>query len=153
MGFGGGQDEDDVRRRLLQRLEQGVGGLVGEHVDFVDDIDLVARLVGGIVDLLPQVADIVDAAVAGGINLDHIQGPALGDGLAHGAGIARLALAVGEAVDRLGQDARGAGLAGAARAAEEIGVRDAPLARALRRVRVTCSCPTTSARVWGRHLR
>ena len=27
VGLGGGQDEDDVRRWLLQRLQQGVGGL------------------------------------------------------------------------------------------------------------------------------
>ena len=44
--FGGRQDEDGVGRRLLQRLQQGVESRRGEHVDFVDDIDLVTALVG-----------------------------------------------------------------------------------------------------------
>ena len=93
MGLGGGQDKDGVRRRFFQRLQQGVGGLLGEHVDFVDDIDLVAGLVRGVVHLLPQVADLVDAAVAGGVNLDNIERPPLGYLLAHRAGIARLPFA------------------------------------------------------------
>ena len=41
--LGGGEDELRVRRRLLQRLQEGVERLLGEHVDLVDDVDLVAR--------------------------------------------------------------------------------------------------------------
>ena len=41
--FGGGEHELGVRRRLLQRLQEGVEGRVRQHVDFVDDVDLVAR--------------------------------------------------------------------------------------------------------------
>jgi hypothetical protein len=57
----------------------------------------------------------------GGVYLDDIQSPSIGNGLAHIALVARLALAAGlglGAVDSLGQYAPGAGLASAARAAE-----------------------------------
>ena len=41
--FGGGEDELGVRRRLFQRLQQRVEGRAGQHVHFVEDVDLVAR--------------------------------------------------------------------------------------------------------------
>ena len=40
--LGRGENELGVRRRLLERLQEGVERLVREHVDFVDDVDLVA---------------------------------------------------------------------------------------------------------------
>ena len=39
--IGGSQDENDVRGRLLQRLEEGIGALPRYHVHLIDDIDLV----------------------------------------------------------------------------------------------------------------
>ena len=126
MRLGGCQDEDGMWRRLFQRFEEGIGSLLGDHVDFIDDVDLVARLVGSEVNFFPQLADFIDTAVAGGIHLDDIQGAALIDGTAHLAFIAGLALYRLQAVDRLGQDAPGAGLAGASGTAEEIGMGDVP---------------------------
>lgn len=38
----GGEHEINMFRRLLQGLEQGVEGLSGQHVDFIDDNDLEA---------------------------------------------------------------------------------------------------------------
>ena len=40
--LGGGEDEDRVRRRLLERLQEGVPGLLGQHVGLVEDVDLPA---------------------------------------------------------------------------------------------------------------
>ncbi len=37
--FGGGEHEIDMGGWLLQGLEQGVEGLGGEHVHFIDDND------------------------------------------------------------------------------------------------------------------
>ena len=37
------EDEFDVGRRLFERLQQRVEGVLREHVDFVDDVDLVPR--------------------------------------------------------------------------------------------------------------
>ena len=123
MGFGGSQNKDNMRWGLLKGLEQGIGGFLSEHVDFVYDIDLVTSLVGGIVDLLPEVADIVNAGITGGINLNNVQSRARGYRLAHRTGIARFTLTViGKAVYRLSQDAPGAGLTRASWAAKKIGM-------------------------------
>ena len=70
--LGRAEDELHMLRRLFQRLQQGVEGLAGEHVDFVDDVDLEPRPAGPHVDVLPQLADFVDAAVAGPVDLQHV---------------------------------------------------------------------------------
>ena len=94
-------------------------------MDFVYDIDLVAGLAGRIVGSLAKLPDFIDTTVTGGINLYDVQRPALGYRLTNRAGIARLpATAAGKAAYGLSQNAAGAGLAGAARAAEEIGMSD-----------------------------
>ena len=128
--FGGGEQELHMRRRLLQRLQQRVEGLLRQHVHFVDDVDLVARRDRPVAHALDQLAHVVDAGARGGVHLDHVDMAVLGDGLAvlaHAAGIdRRAALAVGaDAVQRAGDDAGGRGLADAAHAGEHEGVRDA----------------------------
>ena len=67
-----------------------------------------------------QVAGILDQSVAGGIDLDYVQGAAFGYGKAHGAGIAGLTPPRRHAVERFRQDTAGAGFAGAARPAEKV---------------------------------
>ena len=120
---GGGEDEDDVVGRLLDHLQQRVEGVRAEHVDLVDDVDPPAQL--GRRGQRPhhQLAGVLDQAVAGGVDLDDVHGAPLADRHAGRAGVARLAVvaAVG-AVDGLGQDAGGGGLAGAARPDEQVGV-------------------------------
>src|SRR2546422_979445 len=122
--IGGGQHEDHVRGRLLQRLEQRVERRLGELVDLVDDVDLVAAARRRVLDVLPEGADLLDAAVGGAVDLDHVHrdvGVA-----AHRARAARLgALALGTQ-QRLREQPRRGGLADAARAGEEVGVRHAP---------------------------
>ena len=73
-------DEDDVRRRLLHRLEQRVERVVRQLVDFVDDEDLVAvarRRDGEVAD--DDLAHVVDAGVAGRVDLEHVEVAALRD--------------------------------------------------------------------------
>ena len=125
MGFGGCQNKDDMWRWLLQRLEQGIGGFFGKHVDFIDNIDLITRLVRGIVDFLAEVSYFVNTAIAGGIYFNDIKGTTFGYGLADSAVIARFAFTVVEAVDRLGQAACGTRFARTPWATEEIGVGNA----------------------------
>ena len=133
--FRGAEDEVGPRRGLLQRLEERVEGEVREHVDLVDDVHLGAALRRpGAEDTLLQVADVVDAPVAGGVHLDEVQSTALVHVEAEGAGVVGVAvmgLAEGgveaPAVEGLGKDAGGRRLAGAARPAEEVGVGDATL--------------------------
>ena len=101
--IGGAQHEDHVRRRLLERLEQRVERRRREHVNLVDDIDLVLAAhrgkVDGVDDLL---AHIVHARAACGIELVDIGVVALGDELALLTGAVGHAAACALGARRLG---------------------------------------------------
>ena len=124
------EDEDNVVGRLLQRLQQTVEGLPGEHVDLVDDVDLVTRRNRFVANPFDQFADIVDAGTAGRIHFDHIDMPVLGDRgamLANAAGInRRSAVAIRpDTIEGACDDPRCRGLADAAHAGQYKGVGDA----------------------------
>ena len=119
-----GEDENGVRRGFFERLQEGVEGARGEHVHLVEEVDLPFEVAGGEGDLVAQLAHVVDAAVAGGVHLDEVEGGAAVDGLAGAAGVAGLTVGKVTAVDGLGEDAGGGGLAGAAGAGEEVRVGD-----------------------------
>ena len=128
--LGGGEQELHMRRRLFKRLQQGVEGLLRQHVHFVDDVDLVAGRDGAVAHAFDQFAHVVDAGARGRVHLDDIDVAVLGDGLAVVADAARIdrraALAVGaDAVECPGDDAGGRGLADAAHARKHEGVGDA----------------------------
>lgn len=72
-----------------------------------------------------QVTDLIDAVVGGTVDLDHVEVGAGGDGLAGRIGGIEVGLRAAGAVEGLGENARGRGLAGAARPDEEVGMRDA----------------------------
>src|ERR1700691_316853 len=122
----GGEDELEVLRRFLDKLEQGVEALRGHHVRLVDDVDLVAAGNRGVERTLAQITGIVPTAVAGGVDLDDVDAAGTGRGerharLAHAARIGRGAV---DAVQGAGEDTRARRLAAAARAAEEVSVID-----------------------------
>jgi hypothetical protein len=125
VGLGGGQHERCVRRRLLERLQEGVPRLPREHVRLVEDVDLPAPCRWCVADALAQVADVLHRAVRGGVHLDHVHRAPGGD--RH----TRLALPAGrhggavDAVERAGQDLRHGGLPRPPRPHEEVGVMDA----------------------------
>ncbi len=66
------EDELDVRRRLLDQLQQGVETLGRDHVGLVDDVDLVATRHRGEEGPFAQVTSIVHTAVTGRVDLDHV---------------------------------------------------------------------------------
>ncbi len=72
MKFRRGKDETTVGRRLFQDFEQRVVRLVGEHVRFVDHIDLVAPQGGCETRVFPQLPDVLDARVGGGVDFQHV---------------------------------------------------------------------------------
>jgi len=111
MGFSGGQDKNNMGWWFLKRLEQGVGGFFGKHMGLVYDIDLVTSLIRSIIDSLTEFSDIINATIAGSIDLNHVQSPTLGYCLAHSTSITWFTLAIGKAVHCFSQDAPGAGLA------------------------------------------
>ena len=123
----GGQNEQQVLRRFLHDLQQGIEGVPGEHVDLVDDVHPFFQHGGGIHRLLPQGAGVVDAAVGGGVQLRHVQQGACIDAAAAVTLAAGGAVHGVLAVHRLGQDAGAGGLAGAAGAGEQVGVAHAAL--------------------------
>ena len=94
---------------------------------FVDDVDLAHSLGGGEVHLLTDIAYLVDAPVAGGVQFDDVHELAAVDRHAVGAGVAGVAVLGVEAVHPFGYDPGRGGLAAASGTAEQIGVGDAPL--------------------------
>ena len=119
--LGGTEHEHHVGGRFLQRLQQSVLGTRREHVHLVEHVHLhpPGRADG---DPADELADVVDLVVGGGVQLVQFVRSAPGDGHAGGTPPARLALDEVLAVEGLGQDAGGGRLAGAAGAAEEVGV-------------------------------
>src|SRR5438270_3668864 len=119
---GGAEDEYDVRRRLLERLEQRVERRLGEHVRLIDDVDLFRAESRREVDLLAQVADLIDAAVRRRVDLDEVERRAcrhLDARLALVARLRRIRLSSG-AVDRLREQACRRRLARSPAAAERV---------------------------------
>jgi hypothetical protein len=120
--LGGAEHEADVLRRLLEHLEHRVEALGGDHVGLVDDVDLVAGRRRGVAGPLAQVAGVVDRPVAGGVDLDHVEVGAVGDGAALLADVVGLRGGSLLAVEGLGQHPGGGGLARPPGAAEQHGV-------------------------------
>ena len=115
-----------MRRRLLQRLEQRVEGRVRQHVHFVDQVDLVLAGAGREGHLVAQAADLVDAAVAGRVQLDQVH-RAAGRGRRRRTRTRCRARRRARLVQFSALASRRPvrGLAGAARPREQVGVRHA----------------------------
>ncbi|CAB4592135.1 unannotated protein [freshwater metagenome] len=119
--IGGGQDEHHVGWRLLEGLEQRRLRRLGEHVDLVEDVHLVAA--GGAERrLLDEVAHRVHTVVARRVQLVDVVAGAPLDREAGVALAARLAVDRPLAVEHLGQDAGRGGLARAPRTREQVGL-------------------------------
>ena len=122
--LGRAEDEDEMGRRLLDQLQQGVEGRIGQLVRLVEDVDLVAALDRLQHDALADLADVVDPALGGRVHLDDVERSAGGDrlaGVARSVGVGRRPL---RAVQRLREDARERRLPGPARAGEEVRLAD-----------------------------
>ena len=124
--LGGGQDEHQVGRRLLQNLKQGVEGLGGEHVDLVDDVHPLFHRRRGVYRLIQDGADVVHAVVGGGVQLQHVQHGAVFNAQTGIAAVAGAAVLRRAAVYRPGQNLRAGGLSRAAGAGKEVRVGQPP---------------------------
>ena len=119
------QNEHDIGGRLFQRLEQRVERALREHVHLVDDIHAIAPRLRRVFHLFAQIADLVHAVVAGRVDFQNIEAVFLCQrpaGVARAAGIAVLRVF---AVDRAREHLCRRGFARAARAAEQIRMRNA----------------------------
>jgi hypothetical protein len=123
MGFGGGKNEDDMRRRFLQSFQKGIEGLVSEHVYFIDDVNLEFILSGKIPDILPELSNLINAPVGGPVNLYHIHRNTRADFLAEGTAIARLRGRPVLAIEGFGQNPGHRSFTHPARASKKVSVR------------------------------
>ncbi len=125
VGLGGGEQKQDMVRRLLEGLQQRVERRRAEHVDLVDDIDLATAAGRHIPDVVAKVADMVDAVVRGPVDLENVDGTPGGDLQARGADVAGNRRRPLLAVHGFGKDTGDGGLARAAGTGKEDGVGDA----------------------------
>ena len=123
--IGGGEQEFDVRRRLFQCFQQRVEAVAGEHVHFVNEIDLVAAARGRVLHVVEQLARVVHLGARGRVHLDQVHETALVHFLAGTALAAGLRGHAGFAIQGFGENAGDGGLAHAAGAGKEEGMMQA----------------------------
>ena len=80
MLFSSGHDENHVRRRFFDCLQQGIERLVGQHVDFINDEDFVpiARWLDANIRN-NHISNIVDARIGSRVDLQHVHRSAFRD--------------------------------------------------------------------------
>ena len=117
---GRAEHEDEVGRRLLDQLQEGVPGLRGQLVRLVDDVDLVAALDRLQHGAVANLAHVVDAALRGRVHLDHVERAAVGDRLGDRRRRVEVRVRAALGVERLGENARHRGLPRSARPREQV---------------------------------
>jgi len=120
--FRGGHDKHHVPGGLLKSLQKRAEGRIAEHMDFIDDEDLVPIPGGIIASLINELANIVHAGVGRGVNFEHIHAIArrdLNTGDAIAAWLTRLAVV---AVQRFRQNPRRGRLPAPSRPGEKKGM-------------------------------
>lgn len=125
VNFGRGKDELHMRRRFFERLEESVPRVVREHVNFVDDEDFEAVALRPVGKAFLESADVVDAGVAGAVDLLDVDVIACGDLDARGAFLAGSGGRTFFAVEGFGEDSGAGRFSYAADAGEQKGVCDA----------------------------
>jgi hypothetical protein len=111
-----------VRRRLLDQLQQGIEGGIGELMRLVEDVDLVPALDRLEHDPLADLANVVDSSLRGGVHLDDVQRGSVGDCDARVARLVRRRCRPLGAVQRLGENPRERRLSRPARSSKEVGL-------------------------------
>ena len=120
------ENKDHIGGRLLERLKECVERPRREHVHLIDDVDAVPSLRRRVLHLIPDVPDVVDAVVGGGIDLLDIHGALLQNRAAHRALSAGISVHGVLAVHGARQNFRSARLSRPARPAEKVRVADPP---------------------------
>ena len=109
-------------RRLLQRLQQGVETVAGQHVHFVNQVDLEAAARRRVLHVVQQFAGIFYLGAAGRIDLNQVNETPLVNLTAGGALPARLGTYPPLTVQAFGKNTRDRGFTHTAGAGKQIGV-------------------------------
>ena len=120
--LGGSENEHDFRRRFFQGFEQCVERGFRQHVNFVDDVHLVAAGRRAVLNVIDQVAHFADAVVGRAVDFHDVDADAVANfytEIALVAGFRRRALF---AIECLGEQAGGGGFTDAAGAGKQVGV-------------------------------
>src|SRR6266850_5534900 len=125
--LGGGKHELYMSRGLFQRLEKRIEGFFGEHVNFVNDVDLKPRTGRRVFGGFAQLTDFIDTAIARAVDFENIERTSFGDFLAARVVVVEIDFGAAGAIEAFGEDARDGGLARAARPAKQIGMGDPAL--------------------------
>src|SRR5579859_4510895 len=152
--IGGCQQEFDMRRRLFQRLEQGIEGVIGEHVDFVDQVHLKRPRVGAYCTL--SSSSRVSSTLVREAASTSMRSTKRPSSISRHAAQMPQGFELTPAVSQFSDLAKMRAIVVFPTPRVPVN-RNAwctlPLSRALPRARTTCSCPTISANRLGRHLR
>src|SRR5579859_4723638 len=117
--------ENHAVRRFFQGFQKRVGCFARQHVSFIEKHHLASRCCRGIAHHLAQFADLIDAAVRGRVDFDHVQRGSRGNFLAGIALAAWLRRRPFCAVHGLRQNPRRRRFSYAACAGKNIRMRDA----------------------------
>ena len=96
-------------------------------VRLVDDVDLVAALDRLQHGAVANLAHVVDAALRGGVHLDHVERAAVRDRLGDGRRRVEVRVRAALGIQRLGEDARHRGLPRSARPGEQVRLPHLPV--------------------------
>ena len=77
------QYKNQIRRRLLQRLQERIKCTRGKHMHFVDNIYFIPALGRRILNLFDHLADIIHFIIGCRIHLHHVHGIPRSDRLTH----------------------------------------------------------------------
>src|SRR5450759_475854 len=116
------QQKDHVGGRLLQRLQERTRGELGKLVHLVDYVHFRSQRGRHIGYLVQESPNLIDLAVARRVYLYYVERCPLRDRSARFTDVTRCSRRPLDAVNRLGQDTRCAGLACASWPAEQVGV-------------------------------
>ena len=112
----------DVCRGLFERLQKRVERAPGQHVYFVDQVNLVTTACGCVLDVVEQITGIVDFCLRCGIDLDQVNETSLIDFFASTAFAAGFGCNPGLTVECFGEYASDGRFANTTRTRKQIGM-------------------------------
>ena len=118
------KNEFNERWRLLQSFQESVKGVLGDLMDFVDNVDLKPTFGGLVSDILDNLPNLVDTAIGSPVNFVNIHGTPVEDLAALRALVAGVRRRAFLAIEGFGQNTRCRGFPHTPHAGKQIGVGD-----------------------------